>query len=125
VSCARAVAVRRHNFAKDLDQAAMRSSQADRLSSIPSTTGGIARLACAHLTEFGKDAGPIIAQVGASPEQVYDDSVRLEVPKQIRILDLVAEEPASRRYVNRRPSRVCNPLFLNCSARPSRAVYSR
>ena len=70
----------------------MRSSQADRLSSIPSTTGGIARLACTRLSEFGKDAGPIIAQVGASPEQVYDDSVRLEVSKQIKILDLVAEE---------------------------------
>ena len=70
----------------------MTSSQADRLSSIPSTTGGIARLACTRLSEFGKDAGPIIAQVGASLEQVYDDSVRLEVSKEIRILDLAAEE---------------------------------
>ena len=70
----------------------MRSNQADRLSSIPSTAGAIARLACARLSEFGKDAGPIIAQAGASPEQVYDDSVRLEVSKEIRILDLAAEE---------------------------------
>ena len=70
----------------------MRSNQADRLSSIPSTAGAIARLACARLSEFGKDAGPIIAQAGASPEQVYDDSLRLEVSKEIRILDLAAEE---------------------------------
>jgi AraC-like DNA-binding protein len=70
----------------------MSSSQANRLSSIPSATGGIARLACARLREFGKDAGAILAQVGATPEQVYDDSVRLEVPKQIKILDLAAEE---------------------------------
>jgi hypothetical protein len=70
----------------------MSSSQADTLSSIPSATGAIARLACARLREFGKDAGAILAQVGARPEQAYDDSIRLEVPKQIRILDLIAEE---------------------------------
>ena len=70
----------------------MSPSQADRLSSIPSATGGIARLACARLREFGKDPGAILAQAGATAEQAYDDSIRLEVPKQIRILDLAAEE---------------------------------
>ena len=70
----------------------MSFSQANTLSSIPSATGAIARLACARLREFGKDAGAILAQVGARPEQAFDDSVRLEVPKQIRILDLIAEE---------------------------------
>jgi len=70
----------------------MSFSQANTLSSIPSATGAIARLACARLREFGKDAGAILAQVGARPEQAYDDSVRLEVPKQIRILDFIAEE---------------------------------
>src|SRR5262245_24029472 len=70
----------------------MSSSQADQLSSIPSATGALARLACARLREFGKDAGAILAQAGATPEQAYDDSVRLEVSKQIRILDLAAEE---------------------------------
>jgi len=70
----------------------MSSGQADGLSSIPSATGGIARLACARLCEFGKDAGAILAQVGATPEQAYDDSRRLEVPKQIKILDRAAEE---------------------------------
>src|SRR5215471_18531392 len=70
----------------------MSSSQADQLSSIPSATGALSRLACVRLREFGKDAGAILAQVGATPEQAYDDSIRLEVPKQIRILDLAAEE---------------------------------
>ena len=70
----------------------MSPSQADRLSSIPTATGGIARLACARLREFGKDPGAILAQAGATAEQAYDDSIRLEVPKQIRILDLAAEE---------------------------------
>ncbi len=70
----------------------MSFGQADGLSSIPSATGGIARLACARLREFGKDPGSILSQVGATPEQAYDDSIRLEVPKQIRILALAAKE---------------------------------
>src|SRR3954454_9608727 len=60
--------------------------------SIPSATGGIARLACARLSEFGKDVAAVLAEVGARPEQVHDDAIRLEVPKQIRILELVSEE---------------------------------
>ena len=59
----------------------MSASQADGLSSIPSATGGIARRACARLREFGKDAGAILAQAGATAEQAYDDTIRLEVPK--------------------------------------------
>jgi hypothetical protein len=34
----------------------------------------------------------VLAEVGARPEQVNDDAIRLEVPKQIRILKLVSEE---------------------------------
>ena len=70
----------------------MSYNRADALSSIPTATGGIARLACGRLREFGKDAGPILAEAGATAEQTYNDSIRLEVSKQIRILDLVAEE---------------------------------
>ena len=70
----------------------MRSETPEGLCSIPSATGGIARLACARLRELGKDVAGILTQVGARPEQVNDDAVRLEVPKQIRILELVAEE---------------------------------
>ena len=64
----------------------------DRFCSVPSATGGIARLASARLRESGRDVSAILAEVGARPEQVHDDAVRLEVPKQIRILELAARE---------------------------------
>jgi AraC-like DNA-binding protein len=70
----------------------MPSSQPERFYSIPSATGAIARLACARLRELGKDAAAVLATVKARPEQVYDDTIRLEVPKQIRILELASEE---------------------------------
>jgi AraC-like DNA-binding protein len=63
-----------------------------QLCSIPSATGAIARLACERLREFGKDAASVIAKAGATALQVNDDTVRLEVPKQITILELAAEE---------------------------------
>ena len=52
----------------------------------------IARLACARLRELGKDAAAVLTKVRARPEQVYDDAIRLEVPKQIKILELASEE---------------------------------
>jgi AraC-like DNA-binding protein len=64
----------------------------ERLCSVPSATGAIARLASARLLGLGKDVAAILAKVGARPEQVNDDTVRLEVPKQIRILELAAQE---------------------------------
>ncbi len=70
----------------------MRPGTPDRLCSIPSATGRIARLACAQLRELGKDVAAVLAEVGARPEQVNDDAIRLEVPKQIRILELASEE---------------------------------
>src|SRR3954470_9545588 len=70
----------------------MRPGMPDEFCSIPSATGGIARLACARLRELGKDVAAVLAEVGARPEQVNDDAIRLEVPKQIRILELASEE---------------------------------
>src|SRR6516165_1392247 len=67
----------------------MRSETPEGFCSIPSATGGIARLACARLRERGEDVAGILAKVGARPEQVNDDAVRLEVPKQITPLELV------------------------------------
>ena len=54
----------------------MPSSQPERFHSIPSATGGIARLACARLREFGRDATVVITEVGARPES-FDDAIRL------------------------------------------------
>jgi AraC-like DNA-binding protein len=59
---------------------------------IPSATGAIARLACERLREYGKNATPILAKVGATPDQVADDKIRLEVSKQIKILELASAE---------------------------------
>ena len=70
----------------------MRSGQPARFHSIPSATGAIARLACARLREFGKDAADILSEVRARPEQVYNDAIRLEVSKQIKILNWVSEK---------------------------------
>jgi AraC-like DNA-binding protein len=70
----------------------MRCGMPDGFCSIPSATGAIARLACARLRELGHDVAAVLAEVGARPEQVNDDAIRLEVPKQIRILELASEE---------------------------------
>ena len=70
----------------------MPSGMPHRFSSIPSATGAIARLACARLRELGNDVAAVLADVGARPEQVNDDAIRLEVSKQIRILELASEE---------------------------------
>src|SRR3954469_20949373 len=70
----------------------MRPGMPDGFCSIASATGGIAPLACARLRELGKDVAAVLAEVGARPEQVNDDAIRLEVPRQIRILELTSEE---------------------------------
>jgi AraC-like DNA-binding protein len=70
----------------------MRSGTPDGFCSIPSATGAIARLACARMSELGNDVASVLAEVGARPEQVNDDAIRLEVPTQIRILKLASEE---------------------------------
>jgi len=60
--------------------------------SIPSATGGIARLACARLDQLGKDPTVILSKVGLTPEAARDPAIRLEVRTQIKILELAAEE---------------------------------
>jgi AraC-like DNA-binding protein len=44
------------------------------------------------MRERGNDVASVLAEVGARPEQVDDDAIRLEVPKQIRILKLASEK---------------------------------
>ena len=70
----------------------MPSAESDGFNSIPSATGGIARLACARLDEMGKDPTVILSKVGLTPEAARDPAFRLEVRTQIKLLDLVAEE---------------------------------
>jgi len=57
----------------------MRPGMPDGFCSIPSATGGIARLACARLRELGMDVAAVLAEVGARPEQVNDDAIKLRL----------------------------------------------
>ena len=62
------------------------------LSSIPSASGGIVRLACARLDEMGKNSTLILSKVGLTPEQARDPAIRLEVRSLIKLLELAAGE---------------------------------
>ncbi len=70
----------------------MQFARSDGFDSIPSATGGIARLACARLDEMGKDSTIILSKVGLKPEEARDPAIRLEVQTQINLLELAAEE---------------------------------
>jgi AraC-like DNA-binding protein len=67
-------------------------AKSDGFNSIPSATGGIARLACARLDKMGNDPTVILSKVGLTPEEARDPAVRLEVRTQIKLLQLAAEE---------------------------------
>src|SRR5260370_37111956 len=71
---------------------AMQSTRLNGFNSIPSATGGIARLACARLDEMGKDPTVILSKVGLTPEEARDPAIRMEVRTQIKLLELAAEE---------------------------------
>ena len=70
----------------------MQYAQSEGFGSIPSATGGIARLACARLEETGKDPAVVLSKAGVTPEVAGDPAIRLEVRTQIKLLDLAAEE---------------------------------
>ena len=70
----------------------MQFARSDGFNSIPSATGGIARLACARLDKMGKDPTVILSKVGLTAEAARDPAVRLEVRTQIKLLELAAEE---------------------------------
>src|SRR6185436_12072148 len=70
----------------------MQDVKLNGFTSIPSATGGIARLACARLNDLGMDPTVILSKVGLTPEAAQDPAVRLEVRTQIKLLELAAEE---------------------------------
>src|ERR1700751_3363417 len=69
-----------------------RMSRSSGFNSIPTATGGIARLACARLDGLGKDPTVILSKVGMTLEEARDPAIRLEVRSQIKLLELAAEE---------------------------------
>ena len=70
----------------------MRSVRPGSAHTIPSATGGIARLACTRLREQDGDVATVLSKAGLTVEQVDDPTIRLEVRTQIKVLELAAEE---------------------------------
>ena len=62
-----------------------------RLDSVPSATGGIARLACAHLRKADIRVAPVLSKSGLTIEQIDNRGARLKVKSQIKFLQLAAE----------------------------------
>jgi AraC-like DNA-binding protein len=62
-----------------------------RIDSMPSTSGGVARLVYARLCERGIPAAPLLKKAGLSVGQIDDRSARVKVRSQIRFLELAAD----------------------------------
>jgi AraC-like DNA-binding protein len=69
----------------------MRDSRTKRPDTIPKAGGGLTRLACAYAAEKGADVDLLLRKAGLSRGQIDDPDARLEVPRQITFLNLVAE----------------------------------
>jgi AraC-like DNA-binding protein len=70
----------------------MSTPRPESFRTIPSASGGIARLACAKLREQGKDVARILTRAGLTAEVVGDPAARLEAPAQIKLLEFAAVE---------------------------------
>jgi len=69
----------------------VRPSRPKSIYSIPSATGGIARLVCAGVREAGIPLKPLLSKAGLTVEQTNDRSMRLTARSQIRLLKLAAD----------------------------------
>ena len=65
------------------------SSEQD-LASIPMAGGGLSRLAIARLKSAGVPVTPLLKRVGLAPEVIAEREERLNVRRQIRLLDEAA-----------------------------------
>ncbi|OAF17528.1 transcriptional regulator [Bradyrhizobium centrolobii] len=70
----------------------MRSARPRSFRTIPSATGGIARLACTQLRKLGKDLRPVVLRAGLTAQELDNPTTRLEVRTQIKVLESAAEE---------------------------------
>ena len=68
----------------------MRLEDRNRFGSVPSATGGIARLACAAVSRTEKPLAPLLAIAGLTVAEIEDATRRLEVRAQIKVLELAA-----------------------------------
>jgi hypothetical protein len=58
------------------------------IDSVPSATGGIARLVCEHIRESGIQLAPLLSKAGLTVEQIDNPNARLKVRSQIKFLEL-------------------------------------
>jgi AraC-like DNA-binding protein len=70
----------------------MGSARPGSFRTIPSATGGVARLAFAQLRKSGKDVRPIVSGAGLTAKEADNPATRLGVPTQIKVLEMAAEE---------------------------------
>ena len=68
-----------------------RSPPVKRLNAIPSCSGLLTRLACAHARTAGVDLPPLLRRAGLTLRDIEDESVPLTVTAQISCLNLIAE----------------------------------
>ncbi|MBR1175761.1 AraC family transcriptional regulator ligand-binding domain-containing protein [Bradyrhizobium sp. KB893862 SZCCT0404] len=69
----------------------MPAARSHQFQSLPSATGGIARLVWARLLEAGIQADNLLAKAGLTRAQIEDRKARLGAESQIRLLELGAE----------------------------------
>jgi AraC-like DNA-binding protein len=69
----------------------LRDPDDKHVGSLPSATGGIARLAYAQAKEAGIELEPLLKKAGLTLHQIEQPSIRLRVQHQIRFLNLVAD----------------------------------
>jgi AraC-like DNA-binding protein len=69
----------------------MSDSSTRRLDKAPKAAGAISRLAYAHAAAKGVSVDRLLLKAGLSPEQIADPDSPLEVRRQIKFLNLVAE----------------------------------
>src|SRR3974390_3054704 len=62
------------------------------LTSIPSATGGIARLACVRGRGAGVARGPIMSGPGLTTEDIGDRKRRVDAGAQVKVLEIAAEQ---------------------------------
>jgi AraC-like DNA-binding protein len=70
----------------------MRFAKPKDFRSIPSATGGIARLACARMRGARQAMATVLSETGLTVAEVRDPALRLEVRTQIKVLELAAKE---------------------------------
>jgi hypothetical protein len=69
----------------------VRASRPKSIESMPSATGGIARLVCARLRGSGIPLRPLLSKAGLTIEQIDEPGTRLAVRSQIKLLELAAD----------------------------------